>query len=134
MFYLEAQKFDFYLQLLPRLKKIPLSGGAATTITALARRSDGIDPALMAQYLSWNRAGLVYAFEGRIVRVSAVGSVVPSTKLTTLVDRDGLVTRRYDLRPGTVYLLRPDQHVCARWRRASGESVQAALRRALALA
>jgi len=55
------------------LKKIPLSGGAATTITAVSRPSDGTDPELMPQYLSWTPAGLVYASEGRIVRVSADG-------------------------------------------------------------
>jgi 3-(3-hydroxy-phenyl)propionate hydroxylase len=70
----------------------------------------------------------------RIVRVVAVGSSPATPTATTLVDRDGLVTQRYDLQPGTVYLLRPDQHVCARWRTASGPSVRAALRRALALA
>ena len=70
----------------------------------------------------------------RIVRVVAAGSNLPTTTLATLVDRDALVARRYDLQPGTVYLLRPDQHVCARWRQAAGSSVRAALRRALALA
>jgi 3-(3-hydroxy-phenyl)propionate hydroxylase len=51
----------------------------------------------------------------------------------SVVDAEGLVAQRYDARPGTVYLLRPDQHVCARWREPSTESVRAALRRALAL-
>ena len=51
-----------------------------------------------------------------------------------LVDVDGLVARRYDLRPGSVVLLRPDRHVCARWRRPTAAAVQAALQRALALA
>ena len=50
----------------------------------------------------------------------------------TLVDREGLVAQRWDLRPGTTYLLRPDQHVCARWRHPPEPSVlRAALRRAL---
>lgn len=40
--------------------------------------------------------------------------------------------RRYDARPGTVYLLRPDQHVCARWRAPTPEAVRAARDRALA--
>ena len=31
-------------------------------------------------------------------------------------DVQGLARRRYDARPGTVHLVRPDQHVCARWR------------------
>ena len=51
-----------------------------------------------------------------------------------LVDVDGLVARRYGLRPGSVVLLRPDRHVCARWRHPTAGAVQAALRRALALA
>ena len=47
-------------------------------------------------------------------------------------DAEGRVAERYDLQPGTVYLLRPDQHVAARWRRASGDDLRAALRRAMA--
>ncbi|HQR22149.1 MAG TPA: FAD-dependent oxidoreductase [Burkholderiaceae bacterium] len=31
-------------------------------------------------------------------------------------DTEGLMRARYDGQPGTVYLLRPDQHVAARWR------------------
>lgn len=44
---------------------------------------------------------------------------------------DGVAARRYDGRPGTTYLLRPDQHVCARWRQPTREGVATALRRAL---
>ncbi|HEY9028262.1 MAG TPA: FAD-dependent monooxygenase [Burkholderiaceae bacterium] len=51
----------------------------------------------------------------------------------TLVDVDGAVARRYDLRPGGVVLLRPDAHVCARWRRTTPAQVERAMRRALAL-
>jgi 3-(3-hydroxy-phenyl)propionate hydroxylase len=51
-----------------------------------------------------------------------------------LADAEGLLARRYDLRPGTAYLLRPDQHVCARWRHADAARVGAAIRHALALA
>ena len=45
---------------------------------------------------------------------------------------DGLAADRYDACPGTTYLLRPDQHVCARWRHPEVAKVAAALRRALA--
>ena len=47
---------------------------------------------------------------------------------------NALAAQRYDARPGTVYLLRPDQHVCARWRRPTGAAIRAALDRALAKA
>ena len=45
-------------------------------------------------------------------------------------DPQGLVARRYDAQPGTAYLVRPDQHVAARWRHVDMAAVQAALARA----
>ncbi|MNX13293.1 3-(3-hydroxy-phenyl)propionate/3-hydroxycinnamic acid hydroxylase [compost metagenome] len=45
-----------------------------------------------------------------------------------------LATQRYDAQPGTVYLLRPDQHVCARWRQPTAAKLRAALDHALAKA
>ncbi|MBY0239576.1 MAG: FAD-dependent oxidoreductase [Burkholderiaceae bacterium] len=47
-----------------------------------------------------------------------------------LVDRDGLAAARYDATPGAYYLLRPDQHVCARWRTFNPARVRAAVARA----
>ncbi len=46
-------------------------------------------------------------------------------------DAEGLAARRYDARSGTAYLLRPDQHVAARWRWPEAGKIDAALRRAL---
>ncbi|WP_431109092.1 FAD-dependent oxidoreductase [Variovorax paradoxus] len=43
-----------------------------------------------------------------------------------------LAMQRYDALPGTVYLLRPDQHVCARWRQPTAANIRAAIDRALA--
>ncbi|MEW5888244.1 MAG: FAD-dependent oxidoreductase [Pseudomonadota bacterium] len=47
--------------------------------------------------------------------------------LTRLEDAEGLAAQRYDARPGSFYLLRPDQHVCARWRRFDAERVRRAV-------
>ncbi|CAD6542522.1 3-(3-hydroxy-phenyl)propionate/3-hydroxycinnamic acid hydroxylase [Paraburkholderia kirstenboschensis] len=46
-------------------------------------------------------------------------------------DAEGLASARYDAQPGTFYLIRPDQHVCARWRRLDAPAVENALKRAL---
>ncbi|MCX4149252.1 MULTISPECIES: FAD-dependent oxidoreductase [Paraburkholderia] len=46
-------------------------------------------------------------------------------------DVDGLAAARYDGKPGTFYLIRPDQHVCARRRQLDASFVEGALKRAL---
>ena len=46
-------------------------------------------------------------------------------------DATGDVARRYDLVGGAAYLVRPDQHVAARWRTLDSDAVSRALRRAL---
>jgi len=43
---------------------------------------------------------------------------------------DGLARQRYDARPGTTYLIRPDRYVAARWRRFDAAAIGAAIRRA----
>jgi len=67
----------------------------------------------------------------KVIHVQACGGRAGADHL---IDRDGVIAERYDLLPGSVVLLRPDQHVCARWRQPSAEAVQQAMRRALALA
>ncbi len=65
------------------------------------------------------------------VLVTASAGTAPDG-LAVLHDRDGLVARRLDARPGNGYLIRPDQHVAARWRRFDAAAVRAALARATA--
>lgn len=48
-----------------------------------------------------------------------------------VIDNEGILNKRYDLRPGTVYLFRPDQIVAARWRHFDKDNVIRAMRRAL---
>jgi 3-(3-hydroxy-phenyl)propionate hydroxylase len=49
-----------------------------------------------------------------------------------LTDVTGSARERYDAAPGTLYLLRPDQHVIARWRWPDLEAIRRALDHALA--
>ena len=60
-------------------------------------------------------------------RVVQVGGA-PAGDHVVLQDHEGLLRERYDGRPGTCYLLRPDQHVCARWRSFEAREVRAAIR------
>ena len=47
-------------------------------------------------------------------------------------DAKGVLAERYDAEPGTVYLIRPDQHVAARWRSFDEKKIAAAIARACA--
>src|SRR5262249_50839909 len=46
------------------------------------------------------------------------------------IEEEGLARQRYDGRPGTAYLVRPDRYVAARWRSVDEAAVTSALRRA----
>lgn len=47
--------------------------------------------------------------------------------ITVIRDVQGLIAKRFDAKPGTFYLLRPDQHVCARWRSLHASAVHSAV-------
>lgn len=51
----------------------------------------------------------------------------------TVEDAEGLLAQRFDGEPETAYLIRPDQHVCARWRSPNAPAIREAGLRALAL-
>lgn len=67
------------------------------------------------------------------LRLTAVGAAHPVAGAdATLADADGHLRERYGVQAsGAAYLLRPDQHVCARWLTLDATRLQAALNTAL---
>ena len=94
-----------------------LASGTATALRKLAQQ-----PIPVAAIVVVPAGALQRASEG-VLEGGAPGIAV-------VEDAQGLLARRYDARAGTCYLLRPDQHVCARWRDFDAAAVTAALARA----
>lgn len=86
-----------------------------------------VDPAVRAQAAGMADAAIPV---DTLVVTAQAGN--DAGDMTVLHDHDGLVAQRLNARPGTVYLMRPDQHVAARWRRFDLTAVQRALARATA--
>jgi len=86
-----------------------------------------IDPARLAGLGALGRAQVPV----RTVIVEPRGTGPRGVDGLLTIEEDGLVAQRFDARPGTTYLLRPDQHVCARWRRFDPAKVGAAVARAI---
>jgi 3-(3-hydroxy-phenyl)propionate hydroxylase len=108
----------------------PFAGSArlgAPVPDAPMRMRDGRDCFLVEQ--------LSGGFELLYVGEGARPNVPPGIKLTVigenLIDAAGLFAARFDATPGAAYLMRPDQHLCARWRSYDVDKVIAARKRAL---
>lgn len=62
-----------------------------------------------------------------IVVVTSGGGSTNSDQRQVIEDERGLLSQRFDATPGSFYLIRPDQHVGARWRRFDPARVRQAL-------
>ncbi|WP_321787487.1 FAD-dependent oxidoreductase [Burkholderia pyrrocinia] len=85
--------------------------------------------------LPGDAAALAQAVDGlalpvRPVLVVPAGHAQPVAGVDVVEDVDGFAAQRYDAKPGTFYLLRPDQHVCARTRALDRQAIADALARA----
>lgn len=96
-------------------------------------------PVKVAGRASWllsllGRGFVLLSFGKAPVSQVACGQV--SAKVLTvgsdLIDEAGVLAERYDGQPGTVVLIRPDQHVAARWRSFDEAKIQSALKRCMA--
>jgi 3-(3-hydroxy-phenyl)propionate hydroxylase len=71
------------------------------------------------------------AARGLVLQLLAVADAPVPGADCTLPDPRGRFRAKYAAADGCAYLVRPDQHVCARWQRTDGARVQAALWAAL---
>ena len=70
----------------------------------------------------------------RLVVVGPAADEISALPRTTIIDdAEGLVAQRYGLTSGAGYLIRPDQHITARWQALTARKVDDALDRALGL-
>ncbi len=81
-----------------------------------------------------SRTGFTALVFGDAAAASAVAQADAALHVVhiPLTTANTLAAQRYDAQPGTVVLLRPDQHVCARWRAPSAAAIRGACQRALA--
>lgn len=63
-----------------------------------------------------------------VVSPELEGDIEPGVEY--VVDTDALLSSRYDVRAGACYLIRPDQHIVARWRDVDPARIRSALLRA----
>jgi 3-(3-hydroxy-phenyl)propionate hydroxylase len=107
----------------------------SVALDAAVQLSDGSASWLLSQ-LGTGFTLMIYGADTNLDAPCHVVHIKPKNgaslaQANVLIDRDGLIAKRYDMQPGTAYLLRPDQHVCARWRQVTPAKLQAALDLAL---
>jgi 3-(3-hydroxy-phenyl)propionate hydroxylase len=126
---------------LPTVYESPLTTPDAAPFAGTARLGAPLPDAPLARpdgtkaHLVENLAGtfeLIYVDgDADAVRPQAPEGIKLTVIGEDLFDPAGLFTQRFDATPGAAYLVRPDQHLCARWRQFDAEAVARAYQRAL---
>jgi 3-(3-hydroxy-phenyl)propionate hydroxylase len=93
--------------------------------------ADGLPADVVASVAQWRAKGLplkVTCISPGGADAGLVKSPADAPWLQTLCDAQGRVHSRYGVTaPGAAYLLRPDQHICARWLHLDAQRLDAAL-------
>jgi len=95
-----------------------------------SRAGSALDTSTLDTLQALSRAPVPLKFVVMLDGDAAVPAGLPASTVV-LRDVQGLAAQRYGAQDGAFYLIRPDQHVCARWRRADAARVENALKRAL---
>jgi 3-(3-hydroxy-phenyl)propionate hydroxylase len=101
----------------------------AMTLLLFLERADSLSERLASALARLVREPV--PIETLLILTSAERAPPACRGLPAFVDVAGLAAARYAAAPGTCCLIRPDQHVCARWRRFDADRVRAAARRVL---
>ncbi len=124
---------DFAGEMVPGavLDDAPINGSAGESwlLNALGEKfclvycaddSTDVDSELLASFNNLGNADIPI----EAVVVASKGPTVDGIR--TFIDTENTVFQRLDAKPGTCYLIRPDQHVAARWRRFDPASILSA--------
>ncbi|MEM5316733.1 FAD-dependent oxidoreductase [Paraburkholderia sp. JHI869] len=95
-----------------------------------SRAGSAFDTATLDTLHALSRSPVPLKFVVMLEGDAAVPAGLPASTVV-LRDVQGLAAQRYGAQDGAFYLIRPDQHVSARWQRADAARVESALKRAL---
>ncbi|PIE42590.1 MAG: FAD-dependent oxidoreductase [Gammaproteobacteria bacterium] len=85
----------------------------------------------LLKHLGAGFVALVFADNAAAAPLNVDGiSVTPLVVGREIIDSHNYLRQRYDGQPGTVYLIRPDQHIAGRWRHFDAQAISDAVRRA----